>query len=118
MSKRIFVFVVLLIVLFVFDATKWIISDVMAKCDANCIKIKDSYSIWSPKTMKTLIKNAAIDKYGFDNAPDLLNRNYISMYIEWWMHNVGYYITKPFCFNDAIYKINLRFKDVDLVELI
>ena len=39
------------------------------------------------------------------------------MYVEWWLHNVGYYATKPLCNNKKIAKINKRFKDVDLEEI-
>lgn len=39
------------------------------------------------------------------------------MYVEWWLHNVGYYVTKPFCCNQKVAKLNKRFKDVDLEEI-
>ena len=81
-----------------------------------CISISDSYSIWFPRTMKRLIQEQSITKYNAADVIELLNRSYNSIYIEWWLHNIGYYITKPFCFNKKIYEINLRCKDVDLEE--
>ena len=46
----------------------------------------------------------------------LFQRSIKSMYIEWWLHNIGYYLTKPLCKFDYFKKINLRCKDVDLEE--
>jgi hypothetical protein len=40
-----------------------------------------------------------------------ITRSYTSMYIEWYLHNIGYYITLPFPWWD---NINARCKDVDL----
>ena len=80
------------------------------------IQIKDSYKIWRPVLMMQYIQEACCDKYGHYFARDVLNRSYLSMYIEWWLHNIGYYLTKPFCFIPFIKKINLRCKDVDLEE--
>ena len=81
-----------------------------------CIKIVDSYTVWRPKQMKRLIYNATKEKYEIGFPCALLNRSYKSMYIEWWAHNIGYYVTLPFIFIPAIKKINLRCKDVDLEE--
>ena len=78
------------------------------------IQIKDSYKIWSTFSMWEFIHDACFDKYGMGFPDDILHRSYLSMYIEWWLHNIGYYITKPFCFIGFIKKINLRCKDVDL----
>lgn len=80
------------------------------------IQIKDSYKIWRPRRMKAKIQNACWYKYSDSLADRCLNRSYLSMYIEWWLHNIGYYITKPFCFIPFIKKINLRCRDVDLEE--
>ena len=80
------------------------------------IQIKDSYKIWSTFEMWELIHDACFDKYGMGFPDFILNRSYVSMYIEWWLHNIGYYLTKPFCFIPFIKKINLRCKDVDLEE--
>lgn len=46
-------------------------------------------------------------------AESYLNRSYRSMYIEWWLHNIGYYLTLPF---KKLETINIRFKHVDLEE--
>lgn len=77
------------------------------------IHIDDSYNTWSVRTMKNKIDCAVGNLVPADVV---LNRPYISMYVEWWLHNTGYYITKPFCHIEAIHKINLRCKDVDLEE--
>lgn len=78
------------------------------------IHIENSYSTWLPSTMKSIIRKKCFDKYDLSNAEAVLNRTFRSMYIEWWLHNIGYYITKPFCHIEAVKKINLRCKDVDL----
>ena len=80
----------------------------------NCIRISNSYCIWSPKQMKLLIQNQAFYKYGTMDVENILNRGYISLYIEWWGHNLGYYITKPLCFIEFFRDVNTRCKDVDL----
>lgn len=49
-------------------------------------------------------------------ADKFLNRSYKGMYIEWYLHNIGYYLTLPFIKKESIKKLNLRFKDVDLEE--
>lgn len=77
------------------------------------IQIKDSYKIWRPFVMRQLIQDACYVKYDSIFAGDVLNRSYADMYIEWWLHNIGYYLTR----NIACLKaINLRCKDVDLEE--
>ena len=68
--------------------------------------------------MKEIIENACLQKYDSNSPQTILQRTYNSMYVEWWLHNIGYYITKPFCFIDRINKINLRCKDVDINEWI
>jgi hypothetical protein len=82
------------------------------------IQIKDSYLIWNTAEMRMLIKKKCHEKHKALFPEQLLNRSYRSMYIEWWLHNIGYYLTKPFCSNTIIKKINLRCKDVDLEEWI
>ena len=84
----------------------------------NNLHIENSYKIWSINKMFEMIWDAV---YSATNLLTItpqsyLNRTYKSMYIEWWLHNIGYYVTKPFCFIKPIYKINLRCKDVDLNE--
>ena len=80
------------------------------------IHIKNSYNIWSPSDMRWHINKESFSKFNTYYPEFVLNRTYDSMYIEWWLHNIGYYITKPFCFINAIRLINLRCKDVDLEE--
>ena len=76
------------------------------------IQIKDSYKIWRHGVMFAHIWNECVLKY---NLPPktVLHRSYLSMYIEWWLHNVGYYLTRNIAIFDVI---NMRCKDVDLEE--
>ena len=78
------------------------------------IKIKNSYQMWNPRIMKSLIMLACLRKYGVVNANKILNRTYLFMCVEWYLHNVGYYVTLPFVGNNQMYFLNERFKDVDL----
>lgn len=80
------------------------------------IHINNSYNTWSTKKMKHKIDYVAFKVYDTLDVESLLNRTYRSMYIEWWLHNIGYYVTKLFYRSDALCKINLRCKDVDLEE--
>ena len=64
--------------------------------------------------MKVKIDWNCKKKYDSHFADLILNRAYRSMYVEWWLHNIGYYLTKPFCSIEFFKKINLRCKDVDL----
>ena len=80
------------------------------------IHIEDSYKIWNTDDMWY-----AIDDYckanGINDAELYLNRTHTSMYIEWYLHNIGYYLTKPFRnLNDWFCMVNFRCKDVDLEE--
>jgi hypothetical protein len=80
------------------------------------LHIYDSYNTWSRKDMKEVIRDYAYYMYDSFEPEKLLNRSYKSMYIEWWLHNIGYYITKPLCFIDLFFFINARCEDVDLQE--
>ena len=81
------------------------------------LHIENSYNIWSAKKMRKKIDEIALKEYGeFESIENLFGRKYVSMYFEWWLHNIAYYITKPFCFIGFIRKINSRSKDVDLEE--
>lgn len=80
------------------------------------IQIKNSYSIWNTDEMKELVREACFKEYRRRDAVKLLNRTYKSMYIEWYWHNIGYYLTLPFIKNDKIRVLNERFKHVDLEE--
>lgn len=62
------------------------------------IQIRNSYNIWKPSQMKELIQS---------DSPLLI--------IEWWLHNIGYYLTLPFVKNAKIKALNERFKHVDLM---
>lgn len=81
----------------------------------NNIHIENSYKIWNTNKMWYEISTYCIE-HEIYNVEYYLNRSYTSLYVEWWMHNIGYYITKPFCRFKPVRKINLRFKDVDLEE--
>lgn len=64
------------------------------------VQIKNSYKIWGPAVMKNLIDY---------HVP---TKKHTALIIEWWLHNIGYYLTKPF----PIFKgINDRCRDVDLM---
>lgn len=80
------------------------------------LNINNSYNTWSPTKMKKKMKDVALKEYNSSNPETLLNRKYAPMYVEWMLHNVGYYVTKPFCKVESINKINKRCKDVDLEE--
>lgn len=80
------------------------------------IHIDNSYSTWRCWKMYTKIRIESMRKYRSDDAERLLNRTYRSMFIEWWLHNIGYYLTKPFCKIEAVDRLNKRFKHVDLEE--
>lgn len=88
------------------------------KSDIYSIKIENGYMVWSPDKMKQIIQIETIKKYNSSDVVALLHKDYYSMYVEWWLHNIGYYITKPFCFIERINFVNSRFKDVDLEESI
>lgn len=80
------------------------------------IHIENSYNIWDKFKMKSIIDKKCFEQYNSQMSEVQLNRPYGSMYIEWWLHNVGYYITKPFCSIEFFNKINLRCRDVDINE--
>lgn len=61
------------------------------------IQIKNSYNIWKPSEMRLHVKALTL-----------------ALIIEWWLHNIGYYVTLPFIENDKIKALNERFKHVDL----
>lgn len=62
------------------------------------IQIKYGYRVWKPSKMIALMG---------DNSPLLI--------IEWWLHNIGYYITLPYRDIPSIKALNDRFKHVDLM---
>ena len=76
------------------------------------IQIKDSYKIWKPFKMECLI---FCKLYHIVANINFTITNYNSLFVEWWIHNIGYYLTKPFTFIPWVKALNLRFKDVDLM---
>ena len=78
------------------------------------IHIENSYNTWRRLSMKVQIDSESVYTYDIREADVLLNRSYESMYLEWWLHNIGYWLTLPFVKNEKIKKINERFKHVDL----
>ncbi len=87
--------------------------------DFKYLHIENSYNVWLPRNMRMKIVFAMWKKYPShcaDGVAKLLNRSLRSLYIEWWLHNIGYYLTKPFCKNEWAKRLNKRFKDVDLEE--
>ena len=79
------------------------------------IYIEDSYKIWNQDNMWYAIND-------FCKANDIhdpqfyLNRSYTSMFIEWYVHNIGYYLTFPFVKIKKVKEINERFKHIKLEE--
>jgi hypothetical protein len=83
------------------------------------LHIVDSYKIWDEFRMEYEIVKAAQNTYDVWQNKDietLLNRSLKSMFKEWWLHNIGYYLTKPLCHIPFFKALNKRFKDVDLEE--
>ena len=83
------------------------------------LHIENSYRIWSRLQMRNNIDfewSQKNDIWLVMNPEDYLNRTYESMYVEWWLHNIGYYITLPFVKNNKVKALNERFKHVDLEE--
>lgn len=75
------------------------------------VQIKDSYNVWNKFMMMKLIY-AKVE--GIPD-PEWFYKNANSLAIEWWLHNIGYWVTRPFISIPAIGKLNLRFKHVDLM---
>ena len=80
------------------------------------IHIENSYIVWDWFNMIDIIDEVCWQEYGSCRPELVMNRSYFSMVVEWWLHNIGYYVTKPFCFIEKIKSINLRCKHVDLEE--
>ena len=70
------------------------------------LQYKNSYKIWNPIEM---IDYVMID-IGF--RPKHLYK--LNIVLEWWAHNIGYYITLHFTDCKKLERINRRCKDVDL----
>lgn len=69
------------------------------------IQIKNSYCVWNPQVMK----------YFIERHCQIQDSQLFALTLEWWLHNIGYYITLPFITNDWCASINRRCKDVDLL---
>lgn len=80
------------------------------------IHIENSYNKWLKSNMHNLIQVRCFDLYQSFEANKVLNRTYRGMYIEWYLHNLGYWFTLPFIKNPEIKKLNERFKHLDLEE--
>ena len=80
------------------------------------IHIEDSYNIWRTNRMRVEISQACLIKYGSLRVTKVLNRSYRSMYIEWWLHNIAYWLTLPFVNIPTIAFCNERARSVDLEE--
>ena len=78
------------------------------------IQIENSYKTWRPWAMKIDMAEVAYDKYQMFDVQLLLRRKLWTLYVEWWLHNIGYWITKPFSGRGWLGTINSRCKDVDL----
>jgi len=72
------------------------------------LKFKRSFSVWKPSVMKSLIEYKS---YYLGITP----KSYAPYIIEWWLHNIGYWLTKPMVAIPFFKKINLRCRDVDLM---
>lgn len=77
----------------------------------NNLHIVDSYKIWTVYRMRGKIYGCCFMTYQSYEVEKILNRPFWTLYVEWWLHNIGYYVTKPF---KSLESCTLRFKDVDL----
>lgn len=106
-----------LVIVFFLTALFYIYMNQRGKGMDNIIHIPFSYDIWKPSDMKYYIDKETRRCFKSDNPEQVLNRSYFSMYVEWWLHNIGYYLTYPFCDDfDYFFDLNNRFRDVDLEE--
>ena len=80
------------------------------------LHFSNSYNVWSTENMRNEIIHQSHLRYGSLQADKVLNRSYAGMYIEWYLHNIGYWLTLPFCEYDFIRRLNIRFRDLDLEE--
>ena len=80
------------------------------------LHINNSYNTWSPKKIKKTLISQCENTYNNLEPCKTLNRYYGDLTVEWWLHNIGYYTTKPFTKNKYLNYINKRCKDVDLEE--
>ena len=79
------------------------------------IHIEDSYRYWTGLEywIRTYCAHLTQGNY---TPEQYLNRSMRGMVIEWYLHNIGYWITLPFIKNEKIKRLNERFKHLDLEE--
>lgn len=80
------------------------------------LHIENSYNIWSTSKMFDIITEECRETYGIYEADKVLNRTYRSMYFEWWLHNIGYWLVLPLSIFKKIKALRERFKHVDLED--
>lgn len=80
------------------------------------LHIQNSYQTWDINTMYLKILGECFLEYHSTEVDIILNRSYTGMYIEWYLHNIGYFLTLPFIKNENIKALNERFKHLDLEE--
>ena len=80
------------------------------------LHIENSYNTWYKYDMFVDITEKCKEQYGNRLADKILNRSYQGMYIEWWLHNIGYWVTIPFIKITYMAQLNERFKHLDLEE--
>ena len=81
------------------------------------IHLEDSYRIWSRDTMACWIMEEVNCKNNSNDCEAILNRSWDGMYLEWNLHNIGYWLTLPLISIEYFKKLNERFKHLDLEEL-
>ena len=77
------------------------------------LHIENSYNIWSPSYMKFIIDKQVLE-VSEEPVEKFLNRKYWSLCFEWWLHNIGYWVTLPLVKFNTFQFINDRCKHVDL----
>ena len=75
--------------------------------------------LWDVFSMKGMIVETALCEYDIYYTQEIetqFHRTIKSMIIEWYLHNIGYYLTLPLCKHQFFKSLNNRFKHVDLEE--
>lgn len=80
------------------------------------IRLEDSYTVWSKLVMTSWIMEETTDKYNCPFSSDVLRRSWRSMYKEWYLHNIGYWITLPFTKIGLFEDTNEKCKNLVLKE--
>ena len=79
------------------------------------IQIKDGSKIWRPSEMKAALQDACAEKYDNPFPEVVLNTPYSMLYLEWWLHNIGYCLTRGA--DSAMWiRVCNRCRDIDFVE--